>query len=121
MSFITQIYEIRFMFACSFIDLLKLTDCNYVNFLFRFVGMSFAHRKFLGILICSWTEKEARPCRKFFADLQRDALVKTDAEFLAYTDCFIEGLREERRDGWVRISKWSSVNLHDLKISKYLK
>jgi len=27
---------------------------------------------------------------------------------------------EERRDGWVRISKWSSVNLHDLKISKYL-
>ena len=29
-------------------------------------------------------------------------------------------LQEERRDGWVRISKWSSVNLHDLKISKFL-
>ncbi len=29
-------------------------------------------------------------------------------------------LQEERRDGWVRISKWSSVKLHDLKISKYL-
>ena len=29
-------------------------------------------------------------------------------------------LLEERRDGWVRISKWSSVNLHDLKISKFL-
>ena len=28
--------------------------------------------------------------------------------------------REERRDGWVRNSKWSSVKLHDLKISKYL-
>jgi hypothetical protein len=27
---------------------------------------------------------------------------------------------EERRDGWIRISRWSSVNLHDLKISKYL-
>lgn len=27
---------------------------------------------------------------------------------------------EERRDGWVRISKWSSMNLSDLKISKYL-
>lgn len=27
---------------------------------------------------------------------------------------------EERRDGWVRISRWSSVNLHDLKISKFL-
>jgi hypothetical protein len=29
--------------------------------------------------------------------------------------------QEERRDGWVRINKWSSVNLHDLKISRYLK
>ena len=29
--------------------------------------------------------------------------------------------REERRDGWVRINKWSSVNLDDLKISRYLK
>ena len=24
--------------------------------------------------------------------------------------------QKERRDGWVRISKWSSVNLRDLKI-----
>jgi hypothetical protein len=29
-------------------------------------------------------------------------------------------LQEERRDGWVRISRWSSVNIRDLKISKYL-
>lgn len=29
-------------------------------------------------------------------------------------------LLEERRDGWVRISRWSSTKLHDLKISKYL-
>jgi hypothetical protein len=29
-------------------------------------------------------------------------------------------LEEERRDGWVRISKWSSTKLDDLKISKYL-
>jgi hypothetical protein len=27
---------------------------------------------------------------------------------------------EERRDGWVRINRWSSVNLQDLKISKYV-
>jgi len=27
---------------------------------------------------------------------------------------------EERRDGWVRISKWSSMNLRDLKISKHV-
>jgi hypothetical protein len=29
-------------------------------------------------------------------------------------------MQEERRDGWVRISKWSSVNLQDLKIAKYV-
>jgi hypothetical protein len=28
--------------------------------------------------------------------------------------------QEERRDGWVRISKWSSVNMRDLKIAKYV-
>ena len=27
---------------------------------------------------------------------------------------------EERRDGWVRISRWSSVEMQDLKIAKYL-
>ncbi len=26
----------------------------------------------------------------------------------------------ERRDGYVRIAKWSSVNMQDLKIAKYL-
>jgi hypothetical protein len=26
----------------------------------------------------------------------------------------------ERRKGWIRTSKWSSVNMHNLKISKYL-
>jgi hypothetical protein len=29
-------------------------------------------------------------------------------------------LQDERREGWVRISRWSSAKLHDLKISKYL-
>ena len=27
---------------------------------------------------------------------------------------------EERRDGWIRINRWSSRNLNDLKISKFL-
>ena len=27
----------------------------------------------------------------------------------------------ERRDGYVRIDKWSSVNMQDLKINKYLR
>ena len=30
-------------------------------------------------------------------------------------------LPEERRNGWVRVSKWSSVPLWDLKIAKFLK
>ncbi|MEJ2104924.1 MAG: hypothetical protein P8X47_10150, partial [Ignavibacteriaceae bacterium] len=29
--------------------------------------------------------------------------------------------QQERRDGWIRASKWSSVNLDGLKIAKYLK
>ena len=29
-------------------------------------------------------------------------------------------VQDEKRDGWIRISKWSSAKLHDLKISKYL-
>ena len=29
-------------------------------------------------------------------------------------------LQGERRAGWVRINKWSSVNLQDLKISRYV-
>ena len=29
-------------------------------------------------------------------------------------------VNEERRDGWVRITKWSSVNLNDLKIARYV-
>ena len=28
--------------------------------------------------------------------------------------------RLERRDGWVRIDRWSSVKLQDLKLAKYL-
>jgi hypothetical protein len=28
--------------------------------------------------------------------------------------------QEERRDGWVRVSKWSSVYMRDLKIAKYV-
>lgn len=28
--------------------------------------------------------------------------------------------QEERREGWVRISRWSSINLNDFKISKFL-
>jgi hypothetical protein len=29
--------------------------------------------------------------------------------------------REERREGWVRVDKWSSVQLDGLKIAKFLK
>jgi hypothetical protein len=28
--------------------------------------------------------------------------------------------KQERRDGWVRISKWSSVEIQSLKIAKYI-
>lgn len=28
--------------------------------------------------------------------------------------------QEERRDGWVRVSKWSSVEMQSLKIARYI-
>jgi hypothetical protein len=28
--------------------------------------------------------------------------------------------QQERRDGWVRISKWSSVEMQSLKIARYI-
>jgi hypothetical protein len=28
--------------------------------------------------------------------------------------------RQERRDGWIRIDRWSSVKMRDLKLAKYL-
>jgi len=86
------------MFICRFIGILELTNCNYINFLFSFIGISFAFSKILDtFVLIKKTEKEARKCQRSFGDLQRDVLVKTDAEFLAYTVSFIIGLKEERR------------------------
>jgi hypothetical protein len=86
------------MFICSFIGILKLTDCNYINFLFSFIGISFAISKFLNTFVLITKQKRgARKCQRSFGDFQRDALVKTDAKFLIYTVSSIMGLKEERR------------------------
>jgi hypothetical protein len=85
------------MFIYSFIGIPKLTNCNYINFLFSFIGISFAFSKFLDtFVLIKKTEKEARKCRRSFGDFQRDVLVKTDAKFLDYTGSFIKALKEER-------------------------
>jgi hypothetical protein len=39
----------------------------------------------------------------------------------ARKNLFEQRLQAERRAGWVRINKWSSVYLSDLKIAKFLK
>ena len=39
------------MFICGFIDILKLTNCNYITFLFSFIGISFAYSKFLDTFV----------------------------------------------------------------------
>ena len=86
------------MFICSFIGSLNLTYCNYINFLFSFIGISFAFSKFSDtFVLIKKTEKEVKKCRRSFGDFQRDALVKTDVKFLGYTVSFIKGLKEERR------------------------
>ena len=85
------------MFICSFIGSLKLTNCNYINFLFSFVGISFAFSKFSDtFVLIKKTEKEARKCQRSFGDFQRDALAKTDVKFLDYSVSFTKGPKEER-------------------------
>lgn len=100
------------MFICSFIDIIKLTYCKYINFLFSLIGISFAFRKFIHFCIDQKSEKGARRCQRSFGDFQRDGLVKTDAELLGYTVYFIKDLKEEGRrktDG--RIEKDEMVGL----------
>jgi len=48
------------------------------------------------LFFCSGTEKEARKWQKTFGDLQRDALVKTGADFIAECVSFTKGMKEER-------------------------
>jgi len=97
-SFLTYIYEFSFMFICSFMGILKLTNCNYINFLFSFIGIAFAFSKLLDTFaMIKKAEKEVRKCQRSFGDFQKDVLVKTDAKFLGYTVSFIKDLKEERR------------------------
>ena len=84
------------MFICSFIGILKLTSYYYINFLFGFVGISFAFSKFIGSFELIKNRGGSQKCQGSFGDFQRDAMVKTDARFLSYTVSFIRGLREER-------------------------
>jgi hypothetical protein len=56
--------------------------------------------------------KEERPCKT------KDRRKNDEMVGLESTSGQVP--QEERRDGWVRINKWSSAKLHDLKISKYL-
>jgi hypothetical protein len=84
------------MFICSFIGIQKLTIYNYTNFLFSFVGILFAFRKFIDSFGFIKNREGDQKCHGSFGDFQRDAMVKTDEKFLNYTVSFIRGLREER-------------------------
>lgn len=84
------------MFICSFIGILKLTFYYYINFLFGFVGISFAFSKFIASFELIKNRGGDEKCQGSFGDFQRDAMVKTDARFLSYNVSFIRGLREER-------------------------
>jgi hypothetical protein len=120
------------MCICSFIGFLKLTNCNYVKFSFSFIGIHFAFSKlvnaFLLIKRLNWGQKMPEVFRKF----PERRTGKDRRRIFGLHRYFYKGFEkrkalqdrrspEERRDGWVKIDKWSSVNLHNLKISKYLK
>ena len=83
------------MFICSFIVIAKLTTYNYTNFLFSFVGISFAFSTFIDAFELIKNREGGQKCQRSFGDFLRDAMVKTDAKFLSYTVSFIKGLTEE--------------------------
>ena len=58
------------MFFCSFIDNLKLIDCNYFKFLLNSIGTSFAVSDFSDtFVLINKAEKETRKCQRSFGDL----------------------------------------------------
>ena len=120
------------MFICSFIGILKLTNCNYINFLFIFLEcllhlanswiLLFRSKNRIGgqkmpDVFRIFPERRSGEERRRIFNLHR-FFYKGPEKRKALQD---RRSQEERRDGWVRIKKWSSVNLYDLKISKYLK
>ena len=61
------------MFICSFIGILKLNNCNYINFLFIYFGMSFAFSKFLDTFV-PIKKKNRRPENaRCLSDISREA------------------------------------------------
>ena len=119
------------MFICRFIGILKLTNCNYCNFLFSFIGISFAISKFLVTFVLNKNRKGGQKMPEVFRKFPERRTGKDRRRIFNLHRFFYKGLerrkalkdrrsQEERRDGWVRISKWSSAKLHNLKISRYL-
>ena len=62
-----------------------------------------------------FSDRRSGKDRRRFLNFYRIRFKGSERRLLKYRRSQIE-----RRDGWVRIGKWSSVKMQDLKIAKYL-
>jgi hypothetical protein len=60
------------MFICGFIGVLKLTNCNYSNFLFSFIGISFAFSKSLDTFVLIKKQKRRPENARGLSDISRE-------------------------------------------------
>jgi hypothetical protein len=120
------------MFIYSFIGCPKITYCNCIAFLFNGIGISFAFSKLSENFVLIKSRKGGRKMPEIFRRFPERRTGKDRRKIFSRHRLFYKGLerrkapgerrsQDERRDGWVRTQKWSSVNLQDLKIAKYLK
>jgi hypothetical protein len=103
------------MFVCSFIGILKLTNCNYINFLISFIGISFALSKFLETFVLNKKRKGGQNTPEVFRRLPEKRTGKDRRRVFSLHRFFYNGperrkalkdrrSQEERQDGWVTIT-----------------
>ena len=109
----------------------KCLHIQKINLLFGFVGISFALNKLIDDFELIKNRERRLEMPEVFRRFPERRNGKDRRKIFKLHRFFYKGperrkdlqdrrSQEERRDGWVRISRWSSVNLDDLKISKFL-
>jgi hypothetical protein len=120
------------MFIYSFIGANGLTICNYIKiFIYSYWNVFCLYQIIRHFGTNRKKHKKKPKGNKIFRRFPERRTGKDRRKIFGLNRFFHNGperrkalrnrrSREERRDGWVRTSKWSTVNLRDLKISKYL-
>ncbi len=87
------------MFICSFIGILKLTHCNYINFLFCFIGTSLAFNKFLDTFVLIKNRKGGQKMPEVFRKFPERRTGKDRRRVFSVHRFFYKGLRRCETEG----------------------